>query len=198
MHGGYPLTMLTFKKRLNKIIDRLISDELLTNKGLGNEIGFYIFDYPPEFELEMREHLKFIIRQLPQKKSDLRFKHINLFELVIAYLKQRKLLDRAISIQLKKGDQALLKAIKGALGADKIANAFVADAEPQSNDLILISGIGSVYPLLRSHNLLNNLHSLMEDTPLVMFYPGTYTGQGLRLFGKLKEANYYRAFQMVV
>ncbi len=190
--------MIAFKNRLDKIPDRLTSDELLTNKGLGNEIGFYIFDYPPEFEMEMREHVNFIIRQLPKKKPDLRFKHINLFELVISYLKQRKLLDRAIRIQLKKGDQALLKAIKGALGADKVAKAFVAEAEPQNNDLVLLSGIGAVYPLLRSHNLLNNLHSLMGDTPLVVFYPGTYTGQGLRLFGKLKEVNYYRAFQLVV
>ena len=190
--------MITFKNRLDKILARVTSDELLSNKGLGNEIGFYIFDYPPEFEMEMREHVKFIIRQLPKKKSDLKFEHINLFELVISYLKQRKLLDRAIQIQLKKGDQELLKAIKGILGADKVARAFVAKAEPENRDLVLVSGIGSVYPLLRSHNLLNNLHSLMGDTPLVMFYPGTYTGQGLRLFGKLKEVNYYRAFQLVV
>ena len=190
--------MITFKNRLDKILDRVTSDELLSNKGLGNEIGFYIFDYPPEFEMEMREHVKFIIRQLPKKKSDLKFKHINLFELVISYLKQRKLLNRSIQIQLKKGNQELLKAIKGILGADKVARAFVAAAEPENRDLILVSNVGSVYPLLRSHNLLNNLHSLMGDTPLVMFYPGTYTGQGLRLFGKLKEVNYYRAFQLVV
>jgi len=84
------------------------------------------------------------------------------------------------------------------LGAEKIAKAFVEEAQPKENDLVLVSGVGNAYPLLRSHNLLNNLHSLMEDTPLVMFYPGIYTGQGLRLFGKLKETNYYRAFQLVV
>ena len=190
--------MISFKNRLDKILDRLTSDELLTNRGLGNEIGFYIFDYPPEFELEMREHIQFIIRQLPKKKPDIQFKHINLFELVIGYLRQRKLLDKAIKIQLKQGNQRFLKAIKGALSPDKIAKAFIAEADPENNDLVLISGIGSLYPVLRSHNLLNNLHSLMENTPLVMFYPGTYTGQGLRLFGRLTEVNYYRAFQLVV
>jgi len=190
--------MISFKNRLDKILDRLTSEELLTNKGLGNEIGFYIFDYPPEYELAMRDHIQFVQKQLPRKRADIRFQHINLFELVIKYLKQRKLLDRAIQIQLKKGNQELLKSIKGILGADKVAKIFIAEVNPQDNDLVLVSGIGSVYPLLRSHNLLNNLHSLMEDTPLVMFYPGTYTGQGLRLFGKLKEVNYYRAFQLVV
>ena len=30
-----------------------------------------------------------------------------------------------------------------------------------------------------------------------MFYPGRYDGQSLRLFGKLKNTNYYRAFKLV-
>ena len=189
--------MDNLKRRLDKIIDRLTSDALLQNKGLGNEIGFYIFDYPPEHEMEVRDHIQFILRQLPKKKADLKFKHINLFELILAYLKSRKLLDRSIAIQKKDGDQKLLGSlIKGPLDPKNISKAFMEEADPQNHDLILVSGVGSAYPLLRSHNLLNNLHSHMENTPLVMFYPGIYTGLGLRLFGKLKEANYYRAFQL--
>lgn len=190
--------MLVFKERLNRIIDRLISEDLLNNTGLGNEIGFYIFDYPPEFELEMRDHIQFILKQLPKQKPDLRFIHINLFELIISYLEKRKLLDRAIQTQKNDGDIKLLKKLSGPLKADKVAAAFIEEARPDEQDIVLVSGVGSAYPMLRSHNLLNNLHSRMGDTPLVMFYPGVYTGQGLRLFGKLKESNYYRAFQLIV
>jgi hypothetical protein len=190
--------MFSFKNRLDKIINRLISDELLSNKGLGNEIGFYIFDYPPEYEQEMRDHIQFMLQQIPKKKPELQLKHINLFDLIIDYLKNRNLLERALKIHKQKGDRELLKALKGPLDPKKIAQAFFEEAQPEKHDLILVSGVGSAYPLLRSHNLLNNLHSLMGNTPVVMFYPGVYTGQGLRLFGKLKEANYYRAFQLVV
>jgi len=190
--------MAPFKTRLDKILHRLTSDELLSNSGLGNEIGFYIFDYPPEFELEVREHIEFILKQLPKRKPAMRFKHINLFELIIQYLKKRNLLDRVLDIQIKKGDEALLKALKGPIDAKKIAKEFVDLALPDEQDLVLVSGVGSAYPMLRSNNLLNSLHHLMEDTPLVMFYPGVYTGQGLSLFGQLKETNYYRAFRLVV
>lgn len=62
---------------------------------------------------------------------------------------------------------------------------------------MLMSGVGSAFPLLRSHNLLNNLHPVMGDTPLVVFYPGTYDGQSLSLFGQIKQDNYYRAFKLV-
>ncbi|MCP4689019.1 MAG: DUF1788 domain-containing protein [Desulfobacterales bacterium] len=190
--------MNSFKTRLDKIMDRLLSGDLLNNTGLGNEIGFYIFDYPPEYELEMRDHLQFMLRQLPKKKPGLKFTHVHLFELIVHYLEKRKLLDRALKMHKEKGGRALLNALKGPLGAEKIAKAFVEEARPDRNDLVLVSGVGGTWPLLRSHNLLNNLHSLMDDTPLVMFYPGIFTGQGLKLFGALEETNYYRAFRLVV
>jgi hypothetical protein len=30
-----------------------------------------------------------------------------------------------------------------------------------------------------------------------MFFPGEYSGQELRLFGTIKDDNYYRAFRLV-
>ena len=189
---------LKFKERLNKILDRLVSDDLLNNSGLGNEIGFYIFDYPPEHEPEMREHIEFLLRQIPKRRPNIRLAYINLFDLIIKYLHQRNLLDRVHKVQKEKGDQYLLKSLKGPLDPKKIATFFIETVGPSDKDLVLVSGVGSAYPLLRSHNLLNNLHAWMEDTPLVMFYPGIYTGQGMKLFGKLKESNYYRAFRLVI
>ncbi|MGA3115595.1 MAG: DUF1788 domain-containing protein [Syntrophobacteraceae bacterium] len=185
------------KQRLNQVIPRLISDELLRNSGLGNEIGFYIFDYPPESELEVREYILFVLEQLPKKKPGLRAKHINLFQLLVEYLTSRGLLDRALKLQREKGDEAMYKALKGPLHEGKLAKVFIDEAQPQNHDLILMSGVGSAWPLLRSHTLLNNLHPVMQGIPLVVFYPGTYDGQGLRLFGKLDERNYYRAFRLV-
>ncbi|HMM61249.1 MAG TPA: DUF1788 domain-containing protein, partial [Candidatus Rifleibacterium sp.] len=78
-----------FNKRLNPILPRLTSPELLTNTGLANEIGFYIFDYPAESELLVREHVAHIMSQLAKKHSDIKVKQVNLFELIIDYLKAR-------------------------------------------------------------------------------------------------------------
>ncbi|MBG0773463.1 DUF1788 domain-containing protein [Oleidesulfovibrio alaskensis] len=184
-------------QRLNRVIDRILSEELLSNAGLGNEIGFYIFDYDPAEEMKVRGFLRIVEDQLPKKKPGIRFVHINLFSLIVEYLQDRKLLDRAFELQKAKGSEELLKALKGPLHELKIAKYLVEKAKPEQQDVILMSGVGSAWPILRSHTLLNSLHPLMEDTPLVVFYPGKYDGQGLRLFGKLKESNYYRAFQLV-
>jgi bacteriophage exclusion system BrxB-like protein len=83
------------------------------------------------------------------------------------------------------------------LHESKLGSLFAEVAQPEQHDLVIVSGVGSVWPLLRSHSLLNNLQPVMGKTPLVMFYPGRYDGQSLRLFGKLKNNNYYRAFKLV-
>ena len=91
----------------------------------------------------------------------------------------------------------MLNALEKVLGAEKLAPVFVQAAAPEKNDLIFVSGVGSVWPLLRTHSLLNNLHSRMGKTPLVVFYPGEFDGRSLRLFGKIKPSPYYRAFQLI-
>jgi hypothetical protein len=100
-------------------------------------------------------------------------------------------------MQREKGDEALKKALAGPLHESKLASYFAEVAMPEQHDLVIVSGVGSVWPLLRSHTLLNNLQPVMGKTPLVMFYPGRYDGQSLRLFGKIKSDNYYRAFKLV-
>jgi hypothetical protein len=183
--------------RLNQILPKITSDAFLSGKGLGNEIAFYIFDYPPEAERRIREHITFLLDHIPKQKPGLRVVHINLLDFVIEHLHQRKLLNKAIEMQQTKGDAFILKQFATLLHPNKLAPAFAEVAQPDQHDLVLLSGVGSVYPMLRVHSLLNNLHAVMGHTPLVLFYPGRYDGQALRLFGKLKNNNYYRAFTLV-
>ena len=154
-------------ERLNRVLPKLISDELLSGSGLGNEIGFYVFDYPAEDELRVREHIHFLLEHLPKSKPGLRVKHVNLFDLVIEHLKSRNLLDRAIQMQRTEGDEAMLKALSAPLHESRLAQVFAEVAQPAQHDLVLVSGVGSVWPLLRSHALLNNLHPVLNSTPKV-------------------------------
>ena len=187
-----------FEERLNQVLLRLVSPDVLSNRGAGGEIGYWIFDYPPEQEMQMRSWITDVIEPgLTKQKPGIRFKLVDLFELVIALLEERNLLDKAFAKQMKEGDEAVLKSLRSVLKEDKLAARLVEIAGVQDLDLLLIKGVGSVYPMLRTHTLLSALHPHMRDKPLVMFYPGRYDGQSLRLFSKLTDDNYYRAFSLV-
>lgn len=189
---------LTFEERLNQILSRITSDDFLSSKGLGNEIGFWIFDYPPERELDMRDFLtRTVLPALEKHQPPLRVASINLFDLVTSILEERKLLDKVFEMQQNKGDEAVLAALRPVLKEDKLAQKIVARFDLEATDVMVIWGVGSVYPMLRTHTLLSALHPLMGDTPLLMFFPGRYDGYSLKLFNKLSDDHYYRAFRLV-
>jgi hypothetical protein len=110
----------SLNERLNQILPKLITDEFLGGRGIGNEIAFYVFDYLPEFELRVRDYLPTLMNHLPKQKHGLRVNHVDLFAFVLNHLRSRNLLDRAIQLQREKGDKALKKALSGPLHESKL------------------------------------------------------------------------------
>lgn len=187
-----------FEQRLNQVLPRLLSTDVLDNRGAGGEIGFWIFDYPPEREMDMRLWLDdVIVPGIQKQRPELRYAVVDLFQEVIALLQERKLLEKAYEMQLKKGDDALLASLRSVLKEDRLAARLVEKHDVAQLDLVIIRGVGAVYPMLRTHTLLSALHPHMRETPLLMFYPGRYDGLSLKLFNKLSDDNYYRAFRLV-
>ena len=194
----------TLTDRLNQIVPRITSEAFLSSEGIGNEIACYIFDYPAQEELKVREHIRMMTDRLASHHSDLRVLHLNLLDVVLAYLNKRGLFDKALKMEATKDATAVLRALKGPLAAEKLRDFIAAEHHPADHDLVLLSGVGSVWPMLRAHSLLNCLHTVMGKTPLVMFYPGTFDGTTLRLFGQIDTTAsrphtkpYYRAFILV-
>jgi BREX protein BrxB len=194
----------TLTGRLNQILPRITAEEFLSSEGIGNEIACYIFDYPAQEELVVREHIKRMISRFASHHSQLKVLHLNLLEVVLAYLSYRGLLDKTLKMEKLKGDVAVLRALKGPLAAERLRDFIADEYKPADHDLVLLSGVGSVWPMLRAHGLLNCLHTVMGHTPLVMFYPGTFDGTTLRLFGSIATNTskpgtkpYYRAFILV-
>lgn len=185
------------QERLNQIPEKILSEEFLKGQGLGNEIGFWVFDYAPEEELQVREYQAFLANFLEKKHAHLNVVHINLLEVMRDYLEDRKFLDKAFAMQKSKGDAALLKALSGPMHMDKFAPYMIEKTGADQRDIIFFTGTGSVWPVMRVHHLLNKLHSLLGHKPVVVFYPGQYNGQSLTLFNRIPSNNYYRAFALV-
>jgi hypothetical protein len=189
---------LALDERLNQIIPRITSPEFLGSKGLGNEIGFWIFDYPPDREMDVRDFLAgTVLPALRKKVPSVRAGTVNLLTLVSDLLQERNLLEKAMAMQESRGDESTLAALRSVLKEDKLAQKIAGQFDIPNLDLLVLTGVGSVYPMLRTHTLLSALHPIMGNTPLLMFFPGKYDGHSLRLFNTLAEDHYYRAFRLI-
>ncbi len=189
---------LSLEERLNQILPRITSRDFLDSKGLGNEIGFWVFDYPPEREMEVRDFLaNTVVPALGQQTPAISSEVVNLLTLVTELLQERKLLDKAMLMQQTKGNDVALTALRSVLKEDKLAQRIASQYDIPALDVLVLTGVGAVYPMLRTHTLLSALHPIMGNTPLLMFFPGRYDGHSLRLFNTLAEDHYYRAFSLV-
>ena len=184
-------------QRLNQIPEKITSETFLQSKGLGNELGFWVFDYAPEDELKIREYIYFLENDFSKKNRKIKIKAINLLKVTKDYLDARGFTDKAIKLQQQKGDASLLKALRGPLNLARFGPYLVESSQAMEQDIVIIYAVGSIWPLFRAHDLLNSLHATLDKTPLILFYPGYYSGQSLCLFNKLPSNNYYRAFKLV-
>ncbi len=74
---------------------------------------------------------------------------------------------------------------------------FIGICEKRGRDVLIITGVGKIYPFMRAHIILESIQPVFSDVPVVLFYPGTYDGQQLKLFGTIADGNYYRAFNQL-
>lgn len=187
--------MNTIYERLDKILPILIDSKFRENKGLGNEIGFYIFDYDPEDEMLVRAHIQALKNRLNTPSSKRRVVEFDLYSILLKILESENLLTELGSLEAEYGSEYLLEAVRD-IASPEVYVQFI-ESQVEGYDLVFLTGVGRVWPVVRSHTVLNNLHHVLDKTPVIMFFPGRYDGTELRLFGRIKDDNYYRAFSLV-
>lgn len=188
--------MKNINMRLQEMTNKLNSKELFESNNLGNEINFHVFDYEPKYEYVVRDYLDNYLL----KKSKLNIKVFDIYNIIIEILKEKGFLEKCFEYEKKKGAKYLNQIISKTMGigsSNDLIQKKIKNEITEPDQIIIITGIGKCYGIVRGHTILNILHSVVTNNPLIMFYPGSYNGQSFKLFDKLENDNYYRAFRFV-
>ena len=191
--------MASLEERLDMVEKIIKQPSFRENKGLGNEVGYYVFDYPAEQELVVRERIQYMKAKNSKGIDGFDLAVFDLYDIVIDLLEREGFLEQCFKFEKKNGMERIVRAVGNLLQVndnESLIIKHIQENTPQ-NAVIFLVGVGKCYPLLRSHKVLNNLHQAIDRVPVVMFYPGKYDGQELVLFGTIKDDNYYRAFRLV-
>lgn len=191
--------MLTLNQRLDMIEPKILEKSFRIGRGTANEINFWIFDYDAEDEMAVRAHVAYLIKHINNTHDDLRIVEFDLYKLILDVLREKSYLEKVIQMEQVKTSEGIIQPIKRTLrltlDTDLIIGRITENIVPE-RDIVLITGVGKAWPLIRSHTVLNNLHDKIERNPLIMFFPGDYTNE-LWLFGEISDGNYYRAFKLI-
>ncbi|MDE0510929.1 MAG: DUF1788 domain-containing protein [Gammaproteobacteria bacterium] len=176
------------------------SQRFLNKQGIGNEVPFFICPFKPEEAVDMERYRGQLTKRLEQAGK--RVLDINLYDLSVDLLKQRGIWERILEMEQSTPKERLKELLQGVLDPETHLVPAISDRLANADfDVLFLSGVGEVFPYIRSHNVLNNLQSTAKEKPTVMFFPGEYThsqeaGASLDLFGRLHDDKYYRAFNI--
>ena len=187
--------MKNINTRLQEMTNKLSSKEFFESYEVENEKNFYVFDYKPEDEYVVREYVDNYLL----KRTKLNIKVFDIYDIIIEILKEKGYLQKCFDYEKKKGTNYLNVIISKTIGIGSENDLILRKikGEVKSNQIVIITGIGKCYGIVRGHTILNNLYRAITNNTVIMFYPGSYNGQSFKLFDKLENDNYYRAVQYI-
>lgn len=191
---------LSMSQRFEHLFAVISGQRFLQKQGLGNEVPFFICPYDPAESVEMERIQKQLVNRLSQ--VGVRVLEINLYDLAIEILQERGIFEQLLSVEATVSKDELRELLQGVLDPEThLVPAMAKKMADAEFEVMFVSGVGEVFPYIRSHNVLNNLQSTAKEKPTVLFFPGAYThslqsGASLDLFGRLRDDKYYRAFNI--
>lgn len=194
------IATMPIRERFQHLFAVISSQRFLNKQGLGNEVPFFICPFPPKEAVEVAQHQYQLVKRLGN--AGVQVLEINLYDLSIEILKVRDVWYQLIEREDSFSKAQIKELLQGVLDPEAhLIPAIAAKLDSESFDVLFLSGVGEVFPYIRSHNVLNNLQSKAKEKPTVMFFPGAYThspdsGASLDLFGRLRDDKYYRAFNI--
>lgn len=195
--------MASLGERLDQLESIIRKPSFRKNKGKANEVNYWVFDYPPEKELEVRERIEYLKNKNIKGTDGFDLVVFDLYDLIIDHLEKKSFIEKCEAFEKGKSFAHVTSAVQHTLkitDKDNLLVKYISEHIP-GNAVVFLTGIGKCYPLLEAPEVFNKvLYNMPQEfaaVPIILFYPGTYTEQELVVFNELKEDNYYRAFRIV-
>ena len=180
-------------ERLDKVRELLKDPDFLEGNGLSNEVNIRMFCYEAKDEMRVRH---FVQQILTDQTLPCHLKEYNLYEIFLRCCEDKRILSRMSEQEKKRGKDQLQKMIEKSITVQAYVDKICSQA-PEKGDVLLLTGVGDVFPFMRIHMLLEALQPRVGGIPILVMYPGTFDGRHVKLFDRLKPNPYYRAFNII-
>ncbi len=179
--------------RLDRLKAQIQDEDLLSGNGLSNEANIHIFCYEPEKEMVVRHFVEQLMTDTSLKCHPI---VRNLYDIFLEICSDIDILDAASEIEAADGSEYLLEQLHSTIGTDEFIERLKF-GEHRQGDILILSGVGAVFPFMRVHKLLEAMQPHFPKTPILVLYPGIFDGYHLKLFNMLQPNDYYRAFNTI-
>ena len=164
-------------------------------QNLGGELPLFIQQIPVSKQSELTYQANRLVSRLAKqgKKAII----IDLFDLSVKILDEEGVLQTLLEEEKELDSDAISSTLDSILDIKEVVIPRINDIiQEEAPDFTFITGVGRVYPFMRSHGILNNIEELANESNLILFFPGDYNNLQLSLFGIISDENYYRGHNL--
>ncbi len=119
------------------------------SSGKANEVNYWIFDYPPEKELEVRERIEYMKHKNSKGTDGFELVVFDLYDIIIDFLEGKNFIEKCCEFEKKRGIQRIVKAVSNSMKVsedDSLIVQYILDHTPE-NAIVFLTGVGKSYPL---------------------------------------------------
>lgn len=186
--------MSNIKERLDILRRNIQEEDFLLGRGLSNEVNIRMFCYDAEDEMIVQH----FVNQLKVDQSlNCRLIECNLYEIFLSICDDKRITNSIPSMEERKGKEFILKQMNSVATVGAFIDKMQYEPHLKGEDILLLTGVGDVFPFMRVHMLLDALQPHFSDIPILVMYPGKFDGSYMRLFDRLEPNSYYRAFNEI-
>lgn len=176
------------------------SSKFLNMEGLSGEVPIFIQTYQVQDEDPTIATIQSLASRL--RNEGIKVTTVDLYQLLLQELREEGLFDDIVNDEQDFDRSDLLETLQNyADPSTRLAQRLAKEMSDSSIAMTFVTGIGHIFPFMRTNDLMDSIQPMMMNHPLVIFFPGDYTyseefGYQLRLFGTLQPKGYYRAFNL--
>ena len=182
-------------KKFEHLYQVISNQEFLRMESLGGEIPFFIAAFDPKQQIEVDRSIRSLKNKL--ETNGIPVLELNLYDIALELLNEELGEGEIFELEKTMDKKEFKEALQSILDINEVLIPKIKGMiDTASAKVYFLTGIGLVFPFIRSHNVLNNLQNVAKKAPTVAFFAGEYNGYSLELFGLMKDDNYYRAFNI--
>ena len=182
-------------KKFEHLYKVISTEEFLRMESLGGEIPFFISAFDAKQQNDVDKAIKGLKNKL--EKNGIPILEINLYDISLELLNNELGEGEIFELEKSMDKKEFKEALQSTLDINEVLIPKIKSIIDSSTARVyFLTGIGMVFPYIRSHYVLNNLQNVAKKAPTVAFFAGEFNGHSLELFGLLKDDNYYRAFNI--
>ncbi len=174
--------------------------------------NYFVYQYPPEKEYEIRDKIQEIKQQLLRPTNYIEVLTLNLFEEFCNFLDAQEFDSEEPSLlkAMLKADaedpEGIMRAVMDMVENEAFMeyvhssiHAHITQDNGKKHPYIFLYGIGNMFPYMRTNAFLTRYEKYNETDKfkIIVFYPGVVEKNDYHLFGLLNDDHTYRATKLM-